>query len=77
MKEAEAGVLVVQSEPAWRCSDPPQYPLPSDEKSWERCQKILDELDSGMCSGWKDEIQSLLIFVGSCFYSIELLINNI
>ncbi|TFK22202.1 hypothetical protein FA15DRAFT_758201 [Coprinopsis marcescibilis] len=52
------------AEQPWKSGDPLRYPLPSDGDPWEKTLSIVDDYDERMCSAWKEEIQSLLIFAG-------------
>ncbi|KAJ8085412.1 hypothetical protein PM082_004228 [Marasmius tenuissimus] len=38
--------------------------LPSKEKAWEEVMKRVEEIDGGMEKGWKEDIDTLLVFVG-------------
>lgn len=39
------------------------YNKPDSTDGWKKCLDIMDENDSSMLSGWKDELNNLLVFV--------------
>ncbi|KAK1220268.1 hypothetical protein PQX77_016973 [Marasmius sp. AFHP31] len=48
------------------CSPAPQIPgKPTPERSWEAIMKEVTSLDEGLVKGWKEDIDTLLVFVGS------------
>lgn len=38
--------------------------MPRDEQAMENWVKVMKESDDGMCQGWRDQIDTLIIFVG-------------
>ncbi|KAK1231351.1 hypothetical protein PQX77_005532 [Marasmius sp. AFHP31] len=43
---------------------PEKEKLPSKEKAWEEVMKRVEEIDGGMAKGWKEDIDTLLVFAG-------------
>lgn len=49
----------------WSIKDPYRTQIPKDGDHWEACFKKVQKLDDEMCQGWRDEIDTMLIFVRS------------
>ncbi|KAK1231354.1 hypothetical protein PQX77_005535 [Marasmius sp. AFHP31] len=43
---------------------PGEKKLPTKEKAWEEVMKRVEEIDGGMEKGWKEDIDTLLVFAG-------------
>ncbi|KAF6760650.1 hypothetical protein DFP72DRAFT_959949 [Ephemerocybe angulata] len=49
----------------WHSGDPYRHAGAGKEKNpWQRCRKLVDRYDDGMCAAWKEEVDKLLIFSG-------------
>lgn len=55
----------------WRTGEPAIYPLPDNEKSWEVCNKLVQDTDKSQYKVWKDDIDKMLVFV-SIYYQISI-----
>ncbi|KAF9467410.1 hypothetical protein BDZ94DRAFT_1037163 [Collybia nuda] len=56
-----------QSEPdwkPWKLNDPYLTEVPQDEQAMEKWVEAMKESDDGMCRGWTDQIDTLIIFAG-------------
>lgn len=42
--------------------------MSKDDQAIENLVKAMKESDDGMCKGWTDQIDTLIIFVGSFSY---------
>ncbi|KAF9463761.1 hypothetical protein BDZ94DRAFT_588629 [Collybia nuda] len=65
--KAEAFNNVSPSEPEWKpwkLNDPYLSKFPKDEQAMEEWVKVMKESDDGMCKGWTDQIDTLIIFAG-------------
>jgi hypothetical protein len=38
--------------------------MPEDEEAMAKWVKSMKDADDGMCKGWRDQIDTLIIFVG-------------
>lgn len=47
----------------WSIKDAYRTRLPKDGDPWEACFKKVQKLDDEMCRGWREEIDTMLIFV--------------
>ncbi|TFK44181.1 hypothetical protein BDQ12DRAFT_5453 [Crucibulum laeve] len=48
----------------WLMGEPYRYPIPRFGDPWETCHQAVQKYDDDICTGWKDEVQNLLIFAG-------------
>ncbi|EAU88987.1 hypothetical protein CC1G_10683 [Coprinopsis cinerea okayama7 len=53
-----------ETEKPWVSGDHFHIPIPNEGKTLEKCAEIVEDLDTGKCNAWKDEIQNLLLFAG-------------
>ena len=49
-----------------------RYPPPDLGDSWDHCNQMLQRMDKGRCEAWRDEVDKLLIFVGSHYIADEI-----
>jgi hypothetical protein len=49
----------------WQFKDPYRTHLAKDQDPWEGCFKKVRKIDDEMCRGWREEIDTLLIFVSA------------
>ncbi|KAK1218134.1 hypothetical protein PQX77_019192 [Marasmius sp. AFHP31] len=61
-KKALVSVLLMGFVPILNCIKNPQEP--TLEKSWEVIMKEVTSLDDGLVGGWKEDIDTLLVFAG-------------
>lgn len=47
----------------WRSGDPHYHKVPRKGDPWEECFKLVQKFDEEMCRGWREEIDTLLVFV--------------
>ncbi|KAH9478609.1 hypothetical protein JR316_0009066 [Psilocybe cubensis] len=48
----------------WGTDDPYHYPIPKKDDPWDECFKLVLKFDEEMCRGWREEIDTLLVFAG-------------
>ncbi|TEB34327.1 hypothetical protein FA13DRAFT_1729840 [Coprinellus micaceus] len=48
----------------WQSGDPHHFPIPHKEDHWEGCFKQVQKYDEEMCRGWREEVDTLLVFAG-------------
>ncbi|KAF9467945.1 hypothetical protein BDZ94DRAFT_1318466 [Collybia nuda] len=48
----------------WRSGDPYYYDMPKKGDPWEETFKLVQKFDEEMCRGWREEIDTLLVFAG-------------
>ncbi|KAF9467949.1 hypothetical protein BDZ94DRAFT_1210492 [Collybia nuda] len=48
----------------WRSGDPHYYDVPRKGDPWEEAFKLVQKFDEEMCRGWREEIDTLLVFAG-------------
>uniref|UniRef100_A0A0W0G9E2 DUF6535 domain-containing protein n=1 Tax=Moniliophthora roreri TaxID=221103 RepID=A0A0W0G9E2_MONRR len=49
---------------AWNPEAPYRYALPRDGDCWKECLKRVDKHDEERCRGWREDIDTLLVFAG-------------
>ncbi|KAJ2914557.1 hypothetical protein MD484_g5861, partial [Candolleomyces efflorescens] len=48
----------------WQSGDPCHYSIPRKGDPWEECFNQVQKFDDEMCRGWREEIDTLLVFAG-------------
>ncbi|KAJ3501608.1 hypothetical protein NLJ89_g9261 [Agrocybe chaxingu] len=48
----------------WLTGDPYHHYIPKKEDPWQECFKLVLKFDDEMCRGWREEIDTLLVFAG-------------
>ncbi|KAG2008223.1 hypothetical protein CC2G_013677 [Coprinopsis cinerea AmutBmut pab1-1] len=48
----------------WKTGDPYHHPIPSQGDAWEESFRVVQRFDDEMCRGWREEIDTLLVFAG-------------
>ncbi|KAF8182032.1 hypothetical protein BJ912DRAFT_881960 [Pholiota molesta] len=48
----------------WFTGDPCRFPLPNEDDPWDQCFKSVMKFDEEMCRGWREEVDTLLVFAG-------------
>lgn len=48
----------------WQSGDPDHFTIPRKGDPWEECFKQVQRFDEEMCRGWREEIDTLLVFAG-------------
>jgi hypothetical protein len=49
----------------WQSGDAHHFPIPHKEDPWEGCFKQVQKYDEEMCRGWREEVDTLLVFVSA------------
>jgi len=53
----------------WQSGETFRFPLSNpEENAWESIHKLVKDYDKGMCAGWRDEIEKVIIFVSSLLF---------
>ncbi|PPQ92266.1 hypothetical protein CVT25_008574 [Psilocybe cyanescens] len=48
----------------WDADEPYHHPIPKKDDPWDECFKLVLKFDEEMCRGWREEIDTLLVFAG-------------
>ncbi|KAK1233515.1 hypothetical protein PQX77_003326 [Marasmius sp. AFHP31] len=63
-RDTESTILEPQFPAAYKPETPHIHNLPQTGDCWKECLKKVDESDADRCKGWREDIDTLLVFAG-------------